>query len=164
MLDSDGDERHQFAAGEPVVVELIGRLRGERPPPSVSLELRDDDGVVLGGVTQATAELGWGAQAGERALRFEIERLPLADGHFHLRCALIEAEGGRLLHSLDDAVRFFVFPAGTETGAVLLEGRWTMQEIGAPRQSDRHELTHLPGLAPADGARARAPVQALHPA
>jgi ABC-type polysaccharide/polyol phosphate transport system ATPase subunit len=129
LLDADGDERQQFAAGEPAVVQLAIASEANVPPPRVSLELRDDDGVVLGGITQPTAELGWGAQAGERALRFEIARLPLADGHFHLRCALIEADGGHLLHSLDDAVRFFVFPAGMQTGAVLLEGRWTMQEI-----------------------------------
>ena len=68
---------------------------------------------------------------GERELRFELDRLPLADGRFHLRCALLDGDGGRLLHSLDDAVQFFVFPTGAETGAVLLAGRWSMQEIGA---------------------------------
>ena len=61
----------------------------------------------------------------------ESERLPLADGQFHLRCALIDTESGRLLDSHDDAARFFVFPAGAETGALLLEGRWTVQEIAA---------------------------------
>ena len=100
----------QFAAGEPVVVELVVASEANVAPPLVSLELRDDDGVVLAGVTQPTAELGWSSSGGERTLRFEIERLPLADGRFHLRCALVEADGGRLLHSLDDAVRFFVFP------------------------------------------------------
>jgi hypothetical protein len=35
-----------------------------------------------------------------------------------------------LLHTLDDAARFLVFPAGEETGAVFLDGRWSMQEIG----------------------------------
>ena len=100
-------------------------------PPRVSLELRDNDGAVLGGVMQATDELGWGEGPGERILRFEMARLPLAEGQFHLRCALVDARGGDLLHLLDDALRFFVFPAGTETGAVLLEGRWTVQEITA---------------------------------
>ena len=79
-----------------------------------------------------------GARApGERILRFEIDRLPLADGHFHLRCALIEAQGGRLLHSLDDAVRFFVFPAGAETGRGA--ARRTLdacRKSPLPRQSD----------------------------
>ncbi len=132
LLDDEGADRLQFAAGEAAVVELVVAAEAGVDPPSVSLELRDNDGVVLGGVTQATAPLGWGAEPGERTLRFAIARLPLADGHFHLRCALVEADGGRLLHSLEDAIHFFVFPAGSETGAVLLEGRWTMQETGAP--------------------------------
>jgi lipopolysaccharide transport system ATP-binding protein len=130
LLDFEGDERRQFAAGEQVVVELTVASEADVTPPRISVELRDDDGVVLGGVTQATRELGWSAARGDRSFCFEIDRLPLADGQFHLRCALIETDGGRLLHSFDDAVRFFVFPSGTQTGAVLLEGRWTMQEIG----------------------------------
>jgi ABC-type polysaccharide/polyol phosphate transport system ATPase subunit len=131
VLDSAGDPRVQFASGEPLVVELVARSEAGLAPPSVSLELRAADGVVLGGVVQPTAELGWGTGPGERVLRFEVERLPLAEGQFHLRCSLIEADGGRLLDSHDDAARFFVFPSGAETGAVLLEGRWTVQEIAA---------------------------------
>ncbi len=131
LLDADGDERLQVAAGEPVVVRLVVWSEQRVAPPSVSLELRDDDGVVLGSVVQSTADLGWDGAPGRRELRFELDALPLAEGRFHLRSALVEAEGGRLLHSLDDAIRFFVFPAGGQTGAVLLSGRWTMQEIGA---------------------------------
>jgi ABC-type polysaccharide/polyol phosphate transport system ATPase subunit len=132
LLDAEGDPRDAFAAGERAIVELVVASDAGVAAPTVSLELRGHDGLVLGGTTQATEALGWAAGPGERVLRFEIERLPLADGHFHLRCALIEARGGRLLHLLDDAARFFVFPAGVETGAVLLEGRWTLQEITTP--------------------------------
>jgi ABC-2 type transport system ATP-binding protein/lipopolysaccharide transport system ATP-binding protein len=131
LLDLEGDTRDQVAAGEPVVVRLVVVTEHEVSAPLVSLELRDDDGVVLGGVMQPTGELGWDRRPGRRELTFELDALPLADGRFHLRAALIESEGGRLLHSLDDAVRFFVFPAGRETGAVLMSGRWSMQEIGA---------------------------------
>jgi hypothetical protein len=131
LLDSDGDERLQVAAGERLVVRLVVSSERDVPPPNVSLELRDDDGVVLGEVTQATDELGWSGRAGERELRFELAHLPLADGRFHLRCALVEADGGRLLHSLDDALRFFVFPTGDQSGAVFLDGRWGMREIHA---------------------------------
>ena len=92
------------------------------PAPQVSLELRDDDGIALGGVTVATADLGWEARAGERELRFEVDRLPLAEGRFHLRCSLLDGDGGRLLHSLGDAVQFFVLPTGAETG------------VGSPRR------------------------------
>jgi ABC-type polysaccharide/polyol phosphate transport system ATPase subunit len=131
LLDADGEERRQFAAGEPVTVEL--RLSAEPgiAPPRVSLELRDDDGVVLGSAATATDDLGWDDREGPRVVRFEIDRLPLAEGRFHLRFELVDAGGGRLLHSLGDALQFFVVPTGAERGAVLLSGRWSMQEIDA---------------------------------
>jgi ABC-type polysaccharide/polyol phosphate transport system ATPase subunit len=130
LLDADGDVRTQFAAGEPVTLRLVVSSDPGLAPPRVSLELRDDGGVVLGSAAHDTASLGWnGAGAGARELRFTLDRLPLADGRFHLRLALLDAEQGRLLHSRDDAVRFFVFPSGDQTGTVLLDGRWSMQEI-----------------------------------
>jgi hypothetical protein len=133
LLDADGDERVQFAAGEPLSVRLVVEAERDIAAPRVSLELRDDDGVVLGGASQDTAALGWADANGRaRELRFDLARLPLADGRFHLRFALVDADGEHLLYTLDDAARFFVFAAGEETGAVLLDGRWSMQEI-APR-------------------------------
>jgi ABC-type polysaccharide/polyol phosphate transport system ATPase subunit len=132
LLDADGDERTQFAAGEPLTVRLIVSADAGVAAPNVSLEVRDEGGVVLGSASQDAGELGWDARGGHRELRFELERLPLADGRFHLRLALVDAQHGRLLHSLEDAVRFFVFPRGGESGTVYLDGRWSMQEIEAP--------------------------------
>jgi ABC-type polysaccharide/polyol phosphate transport system ATPase subunit len=136
LLDTDGDERRQVAAGERLVVKLVVASEQGVPPPSVSLELRDDDGVVLGAVTQPTEELGWDGRAGTRDLRFELEPLPLADGRFHLRFSLVGPDG-TLLHSLDDAVSFHVVPMGLETGSVLLAGRWSMVELRADDQVAR---------------------------
>ena len=136
LLDDEGDERVQLAAGESATVRLVVAADAGVAPPRIALELRDDGGLVLGTVTQDTAALGWNG-GGERELRFRLPRLPLADGRFHLRFALIDAESGRPLHTLDDAVRFYVFPAGPETGAVLLDGTWTMQEIGSPAETPR---------------------------
>jgi ABC-type polysaccharide/polyol phosphate transport system ATPase subunit len=130
LLDADGDARDQFAAGEPVTVRLVVDAEPGLAAPRVSLELRDDGGLVLGSAAQDTAELGWDGDGGRLELRFTLDRLPLADGRFHLGLALVDAAQGRLLHSHEDAVRFFVFPTGAESGAVLLDGRWSMQEIG----------------------------------
>jgi ABC-type polysaccharide/polyol phosphate transport system ATPase subunit len=130
LLDSEGDERVQVAAGERLIVKMVIASDQDVRPPNVSLDLRDDDGVVLGTVTQPTGDLGWDGRAGTVELRFELDALPLADGRFHLRFSLVEPDG-KLLHSLDDAVSFFVFPTGAETGAVLLSGCWSMQEIAA---------------------------------
>ncbi|MFZ1880914.1 MAG: ABC transporter ATP-binding protein [Gaiellaceae bacterium] len=126
LLDDDGDERGQFAAGEAATVRLVVAAEASVAPPRVSVELRDDGGLVLGTVAHETALLGWNGGAGEREVRFRLASLPLADGHFHLRLALLDA-AGHPLHSLDDAVRFFVFPSGEQTGAVLLDGAWSMQ-------------------------------------
>jgi ABC-type polysaccharide/polyol phosphate transport system ATPase subunit len=131
LLDVDGDERLQFAAGEPMTVRLVVEAEPGIDAPVATIELRDDGGLVLGSVAQETQELGWERGSGPRELRFRLDRLPLADGRFHLRLALADAAGGRLLHSLDDAVRFFVFPSGPATGAVLLDGVWSLQEIDA---------------------------------
>jgi hypothetical protein len=132
LLDDDGDERVQLAAGESATVRLVVAADPGVGPPRVSIELRDDGGLVLGTVEQDTGALGWNGGAGERELRFRLARLPLADGRFHLRFALSDPASGRLLHTLDDAVRFFVFPTGEQTGAVLLTGAWSLQE--SPRQ------------------------------
>jgi len=130
LYDDEGDARRQFAAGEPVTVRLRVASQPGLAPPRVKVELRDDGGLVLGTTERDTAELGWDGAAGERELRLRLERLPLADGRFHLRFALADAATGKPLHTLDDALRFFVFPTGAETGTVLLDGSWSMQEIG----------------------------------
>jgi len=127
LLDEDGDARLQFAAGEPATVRLVIAADENVAPPNVSLELRDDGGLVLGAASQDTGALGWSG-AGEFELRFRMAMLPLADGRFHLRVSLVDAQGDRLLHTLEDALRFFVFPSGAETGLVLLDGEWTLQE------------------------------------
>jgi ABC-type polysaccharide/polyol phosphate transport system ATPase subunit len=132
LLDADGQSRVQFAAGEPVTVRLVVAADDGVVPPNVSVEVRDEGGVVLGTASQDTAPLGWEPSAGRRELRFDLDRLPLADGRFHLRVALVDTANGRLLHSVEDALRFFVFPVGDETGVVLLDGRWSLQEIAAP--------------------------------
>jgi ABC-type polysaccharide/polyol phosphate transport system ATPase subunit len=130
LLDSAGDERSQFAAGEPLTVRVVVSAEAGVDPPMIGLELRDDGGLVLASASRATSELGWNGAAGERELRFHVGRLPLADGRFHLRVALTDPVSGLPLHALDDALRLFVFPSGESTGAVLLDGDWTMEETG----------------------------------
>ena len=74
--------------------------------------------------------MGWGADDGV-PLRFDVERLPLADGRFSFRLGLVDRDDGRLLHQLDRAAEFLVYPAGEERGQVRLEGRWRRKEVGA---------------------------------
>jgi ABC-type polysaccharide/polyol phosphate transport system ATPase subunit len=131
LVDGDGDERAQFAAGEAATVRLRVTSHVGVAAPRVTIELRDDGGLVLGRVACDTASLGWRAGSGEQELRFHLDRLPLADGRFHLRVALTDPVSGELLHTLEDGIRFFVFPTDAATGAVLLDGDWSLQETTA---------------------------------
>ena len=134
LLGRDGEERRQYAAGEPLVLRL--RIVGERgqPPPRLSYELRSESGLLLASGAEDTDELGWRGAGGDLALRFHVPRLPLADGRFALALGLSSPEDGRLLHQLDDALSFVVYPAGGERGTIRLEGAWSREEIGAPAE------------------------------
>jgi hypothetical protein len=136
LLGADGEPRRQFLAGEPLSLRL--RLVAEQPlaPPSVHYELRSESGLLIAGGVQDTAELGWPRAGGELRLRFDVERLPLADGRFHLRIGL-SAEGGRLLHQLDEAASFLVVPEGEERGFTRVDGRWSREEIAAAAELHR---------------------------
>jgi ABC-type polysaccharide/polyol phosphate transport system ATPase subunit len=129
LLGPDGEPRAQFLAGEPLTLRL--RVTAERPLPPlrISLELRDASGLLVAGSGHALEEPG--------IVRFDVERLPLADGRFHLRLGLTDESGERLYHWLDDALTFVVYPAAEERGVVRLEGRWTGEEIGAQAERIR---------------------------
>ncbi len=130
LLGPDGEERVQLLAGEPMTVRLRVLTREALPPPVVSLELRDEAGLLLASAAQDTAELGWDESPGERVLRFTVDRAPLADGRFRLRFELADRTGQRLYHWLDDGVRFVVYPGEPVRGPVLLAGRWSLDETG----------------------------------
>jgi ABC-type polysaccharide/polyol phosphate transport system ATPase subunit len=130
LLGPEGEERLQLAAGEPLAVQLRVEAREAVPAPVVSLELRDEAGLLLASAQQDTAELGWQEAPGERVLLFAVERPPLADGRFRLRFELGDRTGRRLYHWLDDGVRFVVYPGEPVRGPVLLSGRWSLVETG----------------------------------
>jgi energy-coupling factor transporter ATP-binding protein EcfA2 len=131
VVGEDGGERLQFLAGEPFALRV--RLVAERAldAPQLAYELRGESGLLLASDVQPTEPLGWGAGTRELALRFELDRLPLGHGRFHLRLGLSDPRTGRLYHQLDEALSFFVYPAdGEERGLVRLHGRWSREEIG----------------------------------
>ena len=130
LLGPEGEPRQQLLAGEPATVELRIAVREALPPPRISLEVRNEAGLLLAAEAKDTRELGWREQPGERVLRFDIERPPLADGRFRLRFELSDEAGRRLYHWLDDGVRFVVYPGEPVRGPVLLTGSWSLRETG----------------------------------
>jgi ABC-type polysaccharide/polyol phosphate transport system ATPase subunit len=132
LLGEDGEERVQFAAGDPMT--LVVEIAAERPVPAPQLtyELRDEGGILLAGGLEDTAELGWEDGTPALALRFDIDHLPLADGRFRLRLGLVDRPGEHLYHQLDEAASFVVYPAaGDARGLVRLAGRWSKEDAGA---------------------------------
>jgi ABC-type polysaccharide/polyol phosphate transport system ATPase subunit len=137
VLGPEGDERRQFLAGEPL--SLLLRVVAERAleAPQLTWELRADGGLLVAADTQPTDLLGWERGASDLALRFDVDRLPLADGRFHLRLGLTTADDGRLLHQLDRAASFVVYPEDEERGLVRIEGRWSRGETEAAAELRR---------------------------
>ena len=126
LVGSEGEERQQFLAGEAFSLRLRIEAENGIAPPQLQLEVRDEAGLLVASDVLDTGSVGWAA--GTRELRFDIDRLPLSDGRFHLRLGLADREG-ELLHWLDDALVFLVYPAGEERGGVVrLEGSWTAEE------------------------------------
>jgi ABC-type polysaccharide/polyol phosphate transport system ATPase subunit len=138
LLGPEGEDRLQLLAGERFTLELRVVVREAIPPPRVSVELRDEAGLLLASTAHDPAELGWDESTGERVLRFDVDPSPLRDGRFRVRVELADLEGRRLYHWLDDAVRFAVYPGEPARGPLLLTGRWSMEEVGAPA-----EIPHL---------------------
>src|SRR5918995_1794236 len=81
---------------------------------------------------RALGDLGWDG-AGRVEVRFEIERLPLAEGRFQFNLTLMDHTGGRRYHSMEKAVEFSVLPQGAARGVFLLEGDWSLAEAVSPR-------------------------------
>nr|MBA3365559.1 ABC transporter ATP-binding protein [Actinomycetota bacterium] len=129
LLGPEDTPRRQFLAGEPLTLRLRVVSEAPIPAPRLSFELRGEGGLLLAAGEQDTAELGWRNEALEHILRFELERMPLAEGRFQLRFGLADATGERLFHWLDDAARFLVYPASGERGPLRLEGKWSTEEI-----------------------------------
>ena len=129
LEDADGLERQQYLAGEPFVVRVRVEARSELPAaPHLSIEVREANGFLIGAAVQDTEELGWDGSREERWIRFEVERLPLADGRFQVSVALSDAEGSRLYHRVERAAQFVVYPGERLRGPVRFDGNWSLAE------------------------------------
>ena len=125
LLGAGGEARDQLLAGEPLVLDV--RLEAHEPvaPPRLQLELRDDAGLLVAADEVDTASLGWGDDGAGLGVRLVVPEPPLQFGRFHVRLGLVEAGGDRLLHWLDEALSFLVYPDGEGRGLVRLAGKWT---------------------------------------
>jgi len=127
LVGDEGSERLQFLSGEPFELQVAIAADGI-PPPRLQLELRDDAGILVAGHAVDLRSLGWRNGDGERAVRFHMGSLPLADGRFHLRLGLTDESGEHVYHWLDDALVFVVYPGDDVQGVVRFEGTWMLEQ------------------------------------
>ena len=124
LLGADGAPREQVLAGEPLTLEIDVTARVPVAPPRLHVEIRDDAGVLVAEDGAGLGELGWPAGGGPVLVRLDLPRPPLEFGRFHLRVTLEGADGTGLLHTVDDALVFVVYPDGEGRGLVRLGGTW----------------------------------------
>ena len=134
LVGSEGGERTQLLAGEPLSIQLDVVADGDLAPPMLGWELRDDAGMLAAAGSIDTAEVGWTTGTRALPLRFDSEHPPFADGRLHLSLDLSDAQRETQYHSIDDALVFLVYPSDDARGLVRLEGRWTAAaELGRAR-------------------------------
>ena len=134
ITDVQLDNVGEIASGAPLVVRMQLHVETPIEPPRLFLELRNAGGGLIGSSVLDLTEVGWDGASGDRALRFTIDRLPLAEGRFQLSVALTDRSGSKRYHRIDKAVEFAVKGSGDTRGLLRLEGDWSADgvEVGAP--------------------------------
>jgi ABC-type polysaccharide/polyol phosphate transport system ATPase subunit len=128
-------EGDAFQAGDRFALRLRVEAVDAIDPPQLLIELRDLSGGLLGRAERNLGELGWDGR-GSAEVRFEVEQLPLAEGHFQLNLALTDAEHSMRYHSVEKAVEFTVLPEGEPRGFFLFEGEWALEREGSVMETE----------------------------
>ena len=123
---TDGEKRHQFLSGSPLVVRLVLDVERPVPPPRLSIELRDANGSLIGANGTQTESSDWPSPPGRLELCFNVPRLMLANGRFQLAVAVSDAEGTHHYHRVEQAVDFVVFPDEDTRGWFRFDGEWSV--------------------------------------
>jgi len=107
-------------------VRLRLRSAGGIPPPRLAVEFRDQSGLLLGSAIREAGNTDW-SQAGEWQVRLELDRLPLADGRFHVGVGLSDPKSSRLYHHVERAAEFLVYPGAGTSGLFSFDSRWEVR-------------------------------------
>jgi ABC-type polysaccharide/polyol phosphate transport system ATPase subunit len=125
--DGTGKEREQFLGGEPLVLRIGLSTEYACPGPWLGVDIRDENGVLIGATLDDAGALGWSERPGSCGAVYTIDPLPLADGRFTISVAVASHPGGRLFHRIDEAASFLVFPdRSADRGRVRLNGHWEL--------------------------------------
>ena len=149
LLGAEGEQRQQFLGGEPFSRAPPRRGDARRsPPPRLVVRAARRLGAARRGRRRRHGGARLAPAARRPRLRFDVERLPLSDGRFHLRFGLADAAGEHLYHWLDDALQFVVYPAGDERGSSgsRERGRWRIAPLLQLASDDTRTCPDWPEL------------------
>ncbi len=120
VLGRDGEPHDQFLAGEPLVVEIDP---GDADPAAtLTVELRDDAGLLVAQEALPLGESGWAP--GASPARLDLPEPPLHFGRFTVGVVLSDPATGRPFDVVQAAAAFLVYPDGPTRGLVRLGGTW----------------------------------------
>ena len=155
LLGPDGEVREQFLAGEPLALAVVLAAHRELPAPILHLEVRDGTGLLVAEDALDTGTVGWPAEQGRLSCASTCRTRHSRSAGCTCASAWCRSRVARSTSWMTGSPSSSI---PTTTGA----GSSGSEERGAPPRSRRcNELQVLPGLARADGARARSPVQAM---
>jgi len=122
--DVEGQQRQQFLSGEGLVLRLRIESAAGAPPPRLTVEFRDQSGLLLGSAVRDAEDWDRPGEAGEQQVVLRVDRLPLADGRFHVGIALFDPTSSLLYHHVERAAEFLVYPRVGTTGLVSFDPVW----------------------------------------
>ena len=125
---SDGEHvTDRFVSGEPFRVG-VDYDATDPIPMVIGFTIRTVDGMVIAGTDSRAGLQSGTTDPGTHTASFHVPALPLLEGRFAIDVHLTSAAGD-VLHHIDRAVEFTVFPNGKGVGPVAFNGEWTTDHV-----------------------------------
>jgi ABC-type polysaccharide/polyol phosphate transport system ATPase subunit len=135
LRDAGGSERHTFATGSPMVIEIEFETHANVSGLVCGLAVLRSDGLRISGTNSITDGLTIPRiQAGQRSvLRYVIDSLCLLDASYNIEVTLHDMTGAHIYDSLVQAAGFRAVDERGRQNLVTLGGRWELGQLAPPR-------------------------------
>jgi len=134
LLDSQGQERHIYETGEPLVVQMGYLAREPVESPVFGVAIHRLDGIHVTGPNTAFSGLHLPAVVGAGTVKYRVPYIPLLDGQYGITAAVHNEADTEMFDYHDRAYPFRVvnLPGGfgERYGLMTLRGEW--QVLAAP--------------------------------
>jgi hypothetical protein len=116
-----------FLSGERFSVRLSIRADQDIAVPTIGIGVRTTEGVLCFGTNTRLEALPTDMPRGMWSVTYDVERIPLHEGHFELFAAITSFDESEVFHWLDHAAEFSVFRARPGVGIVAPDAHWTLE-------------------------------------